>query len=564
MGRDKMDGSKLRYIESGLRSEAVALNASTALLTKVRYTSGENTYDADYFYDDDGRLSEIEGWLTSNGNGLRYAYDDAGRLTRLTDYDNSTLDYTYDGSGNVLTLNDYHGNSTVYTYTDTGQLSTITAPGSKVWDFDYNALGQPTQYSHPNGMTTAYTYDSRNRLSKIEHKDGQTVTDSFDYDLDDMGNITRTTQADSSYWLYEYDERYRLTKAERMTAGAELAKRYAYTYDDGDNLVTKAVYTPGSGTVTSAFTCNSANEMTAMAQGGTTTNFAYDAWGRMTSKSQGGYTATYAYRYGSKLYSVSSSFPSEGNVTYNYGADQKRRSRTAGGSTTRYNWDVGWTVLNEEDGNGALTRTFVGRSLADVSGTNPVTGTWRYYFHDNLGSTRRLREANKSSLGQYEYTPYGLIYAESGLSQIPRKYTGHDPDFTTMLYFAPFRYYNPVAARWMTRDPLGMVDGVNVYAYVQSNPVTYSDEIGTTARCCVRFGIALSGRGSNRHVGPNPPAKRRCRTDELAECFFKCWVKCRQIGMVYSGVSCYALRKWYIPYIIAVYDLHCYCTCCTS
>jgi RHS repeat-associated protein len=424
--------------------------------------------------------SSPEHLASTSGNGLRYAYDDAGRLTRLTDYDNSTLDYTYDGSGNVLTLNDYHGKSTTYTYTDTGQLSTITAPGSKVWDFDYNALGQPTQYSHPNGMTTVYTYDSRNRLSKIEHKDGQTVTDSFDYDLDDMGNITRTTQADSSYWLYEYDERYRVTKAERMTAGAELAKRYAYTYDDGDNLVTKAVYTPGSGTVTSAFTCNSANEMTAMAQGGTTTNFAYDAWGRMTSKSQGAYTGTYAYRYGSKLYSVASNFPSEGNVTYNYGADQKRRMRTAGGSTTRYNWDLGWTVLNEEDGNGTLTRTFVGRSLADVSGSNPVTGTWRYYFHDNLGSTRRLREANKSSLGQYEYTPYGLVYAETGVSEIPRKYTGHDPDFATMLYYAPSRYYNPVVARWMTRDPLGMVDGVNVYGYVGANPVNATDPLGLT------------------------------------------------------------------------------------
>jgi RHS repeat-associated protein len=193
---------------------------------------------------------------------------------------------------------------------------------------------------------------------------------------------------------------------------------------------------------------------------------------------KGGYTATYAYRYGSKLYSVASNFPSEGNVTYNYGGDQKRRSRTAGGSTTRYNWDIGWTVLNEEDGNGTLTRTFVGRSLADVSGSDPVTGTWRYYFHDNLDSTRRLRDANKSSLGQYEYTPYGLVYGESGVSQIPRKYTGHDPDLTSMLYYAPFRYYNPVAARWMTRDPLGMVDGVNVYGYVGHGLVSAAHPLG--------------------------------------------------------------------------------------
>ena len=49
-----------------------------------------------------------------------------------------------------------------------------------------------------------------------------------------------------------------------------------------------------------------------------TTTFAYDAWGRMTAKSDGTYSATYAYRYGNKLASVTSDFPSEGNATYQY------------------------------------------------------------------------------------------------------------------------------------------------------------------------------------------------------------------------------------------------------
>jgi RHS repeat-associated protein len=95
--------------------------------------------------------------------------------------------------------------------------------------------------------------------------------------------------------------------------------------------------------------------------------------------------------------------------------------------------------------------------------------------------TCRLRDASTSSLGQYEYTPYGLVYGESGISQIPRKYTGHDPDVTSMLYYAPFRYYNPVVARWMTRDPVGMVDGVNVYGYANDNPACRIDVRGDSA-----------------------------------------------------------------------------------
>ena len=87
---------------------------------------------------------------------------------------------------------------------------------------------------------------------------------------------------------------------------------------------------------------------------GTTTQ-AYDAWGRLTSRSRGAYSATYDYRYGGKLYSVASSFPGEGAVTYDYGADQKRRSRTVGGVTTRYNWDIGWNMLEIREIRGQTT-----------------------------------------------------------------------------------------------------------------------------------------------------------------------------------------------------------------
>jgi hypothetical protein len=40
----------------------------------------------------------------------------------------------------------------------------------------------------------------------------------------------------------------------------------------------------------------------------------YDDWGRLEERDDGTPTATYAYRYVSKFYSVTSDFPSEGNV----------------------------------------------------------------------------------------------------------------------------------------------------------------------------------------------------------------------------------------------------------
>ncbi len=210
-----------------------------------------------------------------------------------------------------------------------------------------------------------------------------------------------------------------------------------------------------------------------------TTTFAYDAWGRMTAKSDGTYSAAYAYRYGNKLASVTSDFPSEGNATYQYDGAGKRRQRTAGGTTTRYRWDPNWSVLNVEDGSGNLTRSYVGRSGSHVDGTNPSTGTWRFYVHDHLGSTRGVYNSDKTQYAALEYTPYGEVYASSGsVSDITRRYTGHDWDDAAELYYAPYRYYAPGLARWITRDPLGMVDGPNVYEYVRCSPIDSHDPMG--------------------------------------------------------------------------------------
>jgi RHS repeat-associated protein len=458
-------------------------HGTTGLMTKVRYTADGNTSDAVYAYDAAARLTKLTDWIDGT-DGLRYAYNDAGRLTKLTDYDNSTLEYTYDAGGNVLTMEDYHGSVVTYTYTDRNEVSTITAPGSKVWNYDYNALGQPTSMSIPNGMTTMYGYDTRNRLTKIEHKDGANVLDGFYYALANGGNITRTTYQDDQYWDYWYDGRDRLTKAERHDDEDTLLHRYTYTYDAGDNMTTKEIY-DGTDTDTYVYAHTVANELTKETLNGSTdTDFAFDAWGRMTSKDDGTYSASYYYNYGSKLTKVASDYPNEGTVEYEYGADRKRRERDDGTTVTWYNYDIGWNLLNEENNAGTLTMTFVhdpmkpiGTVLADLAGSTPATGTARYYSQDNIGSTRRLRDAGKGSLGQYEYEPYGGAYSVSG-GTAPDMFTGHRWDAAVGHYYAPSRYYSPFLGRWTTRDPLGMVDGPNVYAYLGGSPVSRYDVLG--------------------------------------------------------------------------------------
>src|SRR5207244_6106794 len=60
-------------------------------------------------------------------------------------------------------------------------------------------------------------------------------------------------------------------------------------------------------------------------------------------------------------------------------------------------------------------------------------------------------------------------------------YTGREPDATGLIYYRN-RYYDPTIGRFIQRDPIGMDGGMNLYAYVNANPVNFTDPMGTLPR----------------------------------------------------------------------------------
>ena len=63
----------------------------------------------------------------------------------------------------------------------------------------------------------------------------------------------------------------------------------------------------------------------------------------------------------------------------------------------------------------------------------------------------------------------------------PKRYrfTGKERDEETGLAYHGARYYAPWLGRWVSGDPAGLTDGVNLYLYVNSNPVGLIDPTGT-------------------------------------------------------------------------------------
>jgi len=55
---------------------------------------------------------------------------------------------------------------------------------------------------------------------------------------------------------------------------------------------------------------------------------------------------------------------------------------------------------------------------------------------------------------------------------------GYYTDWETGLCLLGFRYYDVLAGRFLTRDPIGFVGGINLYEYVGNSPLVRHDPLG--------------------------------------------------------------------------------------
>jgi RHS repeat-associated protein len=64
----------------------------------------------------------------------------------------------------------------------------------------------------------------------------------------------------------------------------------------------------------------------------------------------------------------------------------------------------------------------------------------------------------------------------------------------TGLYLTHYRLYDPDTGRWLNRDPIGEIGGLNLYGYVGGNPVNFVDTTGETAWApAIGLGIRVIG-----------------------------------------------------------------------
>jgi len=146
------------------------------------------------------------------------------------------------------------------------------------------------------------------------------------------------------------------------------------------------------------------------------------------------------------------------------------------------------------DGEHVVTVWLGGRPLArrtwTVAGPNVAAGNTEYLHADHQGSIDFVTDANGAMTARLKYDPFGSRIDPTDSSKVPGPlntdlqtgYTGHEQLDGWDLVDMKGRYYDPIAAKFLSADPFVprpfTPQSWNRYAYVLNNPLTLRDRSG--------------------------------------------------------------------------------------
>jgi RHS repeat-associated protein len=446
---------------------------------------------------------------------------------------------TYDAAGNRLTLRTRKADTITWTYDTLSRMRTKAVSGTPALGlvtFDFNLKNEQISVSSPASgsipaHSTSYDYDAAGRRQFEDNFiNGTTRRVAYQYN----GPLrSRTTWPDGYFVHYAYDAKNRMQYArENSTTANELAfyqydqlsrrnnLRYAgvatntigYTYEpDGNldvltNVLNTATVTldygynnsgqartivanddfflpPPATSVSTAYTPDKLNRYGAVGADPVPT---YDLNGNLLTWGPTATRSTYTYDAENRLRTAAVGGGS--SSAYDYDALGRRLSKTVGATSTYYLLDGDEEIAEYSSSGTVLRRYITGTAIDDRIATTEdgaVSNPVKTYYHVNhQGSVIAMTNSAGSATGcstncqRMSYDEYGNLGAGSVATGQPFRYTGRRFDAESGLYYYRARYYTPVLGRFLSVDPIGYKDDVNLYAYVYNDPTNRTDPTG--------------------------------------------------------------------------------------
>ncbi|CAA0260252.1 RHS family protein [Acinetobacter baumannii] len=112
-----------------------------------------------------------------------------------------------------------------------------------------------------------------------------------------------------------------------------------------------------------------------------------------------------------------------------------------------------------------------------------------FYHCDHLGTPQEMTDHTGAVIWKAEYKAWGECKAEKAKSNFFEdseiisnniRFQGQYFDQETGLHYNRYRYYSPYVGRFVSKDPIGLLGGNNVYAYAP-NPIEWADALGLSS-----------------------------------------------------------------------------------
>ncbi len=453
--------------------------------------------------------------LDGNGYGGASASDALARRISTTDADGNVTSAKFNARGLISTL----------TFAPAGGAATTA-----VTPIVYDAHAKPRGYGVAGAFATQLDYDPKTfQLIGIETASAATpasadpVRQALRYYRDPVGNVMFALDSavppsgapvgQQPVQAFAYDLLYRLITAtgREATNGTTLAAYgEQYEYDDSGNA-TAVLHRGGRGDWSRDFTMATAsNRLSAAAATGSAPaneQFTYDLNGNQTSlfgldsiswsylnriarstttpDAQGAYLQEDHVYSGSgrRVRTVRQWLPGGGKpatrteeITYVDALEINRVMNGPPGSATVEEWHVNRLAA------GLLVPAQWQQWLQGTPASQPAAAM-RYPLVDVVGSVRQLLDETGAPLTWREYLPYGgeavaWAVSDTDAALQRRRFAGQEQDAAGELYGYAARHYAPQLMRWMSADPSGAADTVNLYQFVRSNPATFADADG--------------------------------------------------------------------------------------